>query len=86
MLINYLPRDENVSLQEVENVGRTWVALVMMCSLWMHGDGFSATKMTFSSLSLAKTGIPSLDPLLLYPCSPCCCKSVSHSLHIVPIC
>ena len=63
MVIKDLPRDEDVSLLELENVCRARVALVMMPGPCTYGDGFYATKMTLSSLSLAKTGIPSLDSL-----------------------
>ena len=66
MLIKYLPSDEEVSLEEVENVGRAWVVIGMMHGPCIAGDGLSTIKMTLSSLSLAKTGIPSLNPLSLY--------------------
>ena len=66
ILIKYLPSDEDVSLQELKNVGMAWVALAMMHGLCTDDDGFSTIKITLSSLSLAKTGIPSLDSWLLY--------------------
>ena len=66
LLIRYLPSDEDVSLEEVENVGMVWVALGMMNGPCTAGDVLSAIKMTLSSLSLTNTGIPSLNSLSLY--------------------
>ena len=66
MLIKYLPMDEEMLLQELENVGRTWAALIMMYGPCTDGVYFSATKMTLSLLSLSSTGISSLDSLPLY--------------------
>ena len=86
LLIKYLPSNEDMSLQEVENVGSAWEALAMMHGSSMDGDGFSAIKMTLSSLSFANTGIASLDSLSLYQCSCTCCESLSHCLQIVPKC
>ena len=72
-----------MSLAEIEKVGRAWVAaLAMMSGCSMDGEGLLATNMTFSSLSLANTGIPSLASLLLsHGCSSC--ESVSHGVHVV---
>ena len=38
LLIKYLPRDEDVSLQEFEKVGKAWVALMMMHGPCMDGE------------------------------------------------
>ena len=83
LLIKYLSRDEDLSLLELEKVGRAWVAPVLMHGPCMDGDGFVTTKMTFSSLSLANAGILSLDSMTRYQCSCSCCESVSNGLHIV---
>ena len=37
-------RDGDVSLQELENVGRAWVAITIMCGPWMYGDVFFHNK------------------------------------------
>ena len=66
ILVKYLSSNEDMLLQELENVGRDWVALMMMHGPCTNGDGFSAIKITLSSLSLANIGIPSLDLLSLY--------------------
>ena len=78
----YSPRDEEVSLDKLEKVGRA-PALALQktregCKI--EGEGFLATNIMLSSLSLTNTAIPSLALL-----SNCCSSSdaVSHSLHIV---
>ena len=48
LLIKYLCRDESVSLQELEDEGKAWVALTMIHGPCMHGDGFYTTKLTLS--------------------------------------
>ena len=75
-----------MSLEEVENLGRVYVALGMMHGPCMADDGLSAIKMTLSSLSLAKTGDPSLVSSSLYQWSCTCCESLSYSLYIIPKC
>ena len=86
MLVKYLPNNEDVSLWELENVGKAWLALAIIPGPCTNGDGFSTVKMTLSSLSLANTGIPSLDSLLLYQHCCTCSESVYHSIYIVPKC
>ena len=85
-MYKHLPPNEEVSLEEFENVGRQWVALVMIYGPCMDGGGFFTRKMTLSSTSLANTGNPLLDSFSLYQCSCTCCESVSHGLHIVAEC
>ena len=76
---------KNVSLPELEKVGRAWVAaLVMMPGPCTDGEGLSTTNVTLSSLSLANTEIPSLASLWLFHHSSC--EYVSHGLHIVAKC
>ena len=77
----YSPRDEEVSLAELEKVGRApMLALPTTQGCCINSKGFLATNIMLSSLSLANTGIPSLALL-----SHCCSSSdsVSHSLHMV---
>ena len=51
--------DEEVSIPEPENVGRAWVAaLVIMPGPCMDSKGLYAINMKLSSLSLANMGIP----------------------------
>ena len=78
----YSPRDEEVSLDELEKVGRA-PALALRKTQEGHkieGEGCLATNIMLSSLLLANTAIPSLA--LLSNCSSSS-DSVSHSLHIV---
>ena len=82
MVSQYSPRDEEVSLGELENVGRA-PALALPTTQGHSigsGKGFSAMNIMLSSLSLANTGIPLLALL-----SHCCSSSdsMSHSLHTV---
>ena len=80
-----LPRDEQVSMPEIEKVGRPWVeALTMIPGSCMHGKSLSTANMKLLLLSLANTGIPSLASLQLS--HHCSCEFVSHSLHIVAKC
>ena len=77
----YSPRDEEVSLAELEKVGRAhMLALPTTWGGCIDGKGFLATNIMLSSLSLANTGIPSLALL-----SHCCSSSdsMSHGLHMV---
>ena len=85
ILSKYLPRDEELSLPELEKIGRAWVAaLAIIPGHCMDDKGLSTTNMTLQALSLAKTGNSSMASLLLsHHCSSC--ESVSHSLHIVAI-
>ena len=39
ILIKYLLSNDDMSLQELGNVGRAWLALAMMCGPCMDGDG-----------------------------------------------
>ena len=59
--IKHLPSDGKVSLEEVGNVGKAWVALAMVCGPCTDSVGFSTIKLMLSSLSIANTGIPPLD-------------------------
>ena len=74
--------DEEVSLAELEKVGRA-PTLALQKTQGGHkidGEGFSPTNIMLSSLSFTNTGISSLALL-----SNCCSSSdsVSHSLNIV---
>ena len=82
MVSQYSPRDEEVSLAELEKVGRA-PALALPTTQGhsiSSGEGFSAMNITLSSLLLAKTGIP-LPALLSHCCSSS--DSVSYGLHMV---
>ena len=77
----YSPRDEEVSLDELEKV--SWAPALALQKTWeghkIEGEGCSATNIMLSSLSLANTEIPLLALL-----SNCCSSDpMSHSLHIV---
>ena len=52
--------------RNLKKVGRALVALTMICGPCTDGDSFFTNKTTLSSMSLANTGIPSLDSLLMY--------------------
>ena len=82
MVSQYSPRDEEVSLAELEKVGRApTLALPTTQGCSIGGSkGFLATNFMLSSLLLANTGIPLLALL-----SHCCSSSDSmfHSLHMV---
>ena len=82
MVSQYSPRDEEVSLAELEKVGRApTLALPTTQGHSISGSkGFLAMNITLSSLSLANTGTPLLALL-----SHCCSSSdsMSHSLHMV---
>ena len=49
LLTTYLPIVEEVSLEEIENVGRVWVTLGKKCHLQMAGDSLSPIMITLSS-------------------------------------
>ena len=82
MVSQYSPRDEEVSLAELEKVGRA--PMLALPTTWGHsissGEGFLAMNIMLSSLLLANTGILLLA-LLSHCCSPS--DSMSHGLHMV---
>ena len=76
MFITYLPTTDDVSLEEVENVGRACVTLGSKHCLWMAGDSLFQINLILSPENscdysvhlpiyapLGNTGIPSLASL-----------------------